>query len=178
MRHRASLAILGLAAAVGCTTLRTSVDYDRALDFSRYKTFAFARGTPARRTFTQKRIEDVIGSALRSKGLSPSGDEKPDLRVVTHVVLETRQRIDTIVHGYGWRWGGGVTTTVVTNVPVGTLVVDLVDTQSKELVWRGEATDTIDRDSEARDEQLRDAVAEMFEGFPPRPEARGSTRER
>ena len=135
-------------------------------------------GTPARRSFMQKRIEEVIASTLRSKGLTPAGEEKSDLRVFTHVVLETQQRIDTIAYGYGWRWGGGVATTAVTNIPVGTLVVDLVDTASKELVWRGKATDTIDRDSEARDEQLQSAVAEMFQGFPSRPETRGSTRQR
>jgi hypothetical protein len=178
MKHRALLVVLGVAAAVSCSTLRTSVDYDRSLDFSRYKTFGFGRGTPARQSFTQKRIEEVIASTLRSKGLTSVRDERPALRVYTHVVLENQQRIDTVVYGYGWRWGGGIATTIVTNVPVGTLVVDLVDTESKELVWRGQATDTIDRDSEARDEQLRNAVIEMFEGFPVRSESKGSTRER
>jgi hypothetical protein len=168
----------GIALVTACSTLRTSVDYDRSLDFSRYKTFDFGRGTPARRSFTQKRIEDVVASTLRSKGLTSVRDERPDLRVYTHIVLENQQRIDTVVYGYGWRWGGGITTTIVTNVPVGTLIVDLVDTESKELVWRGQATDTIDRDSEARDEQLRNAVTEMFEGFPVKPESKGSTRER
>jgi hypothetical protein len=163
---RAWLVILLAMAPLACSTMRTSVDYDRSIDFSRYKTFAFARGTPARRDFTQRRIEEVIASALQSKGLAPADGEKPDLRVFTHVILEKQQRIDTIVYGYGWRLGGGIATTMVTNIPVGTLIVDLVDTERKDLVWRGKATDTIGSDSEAREQQLREAVSKMFEGFP------------
>jgi hypothetical protein len=178
MRHRAGIAVLGVAAALGCATMRTSVDYDRSVVFSRYKTFAFQRGTPARRDFMQRRIEEVIASTLQSKGLAAAKTEKPDLRVFTHVVIEREQRIDTIVYGYGWRWGGGVARTFVTDIPVGTLIVDLVDTEAKELVWRGKASDTINPDSEAREEQLREAVAKMFESFPPGPESKGSTRDR
>jgi hypothetical protein len=124
-----------------------------------------------RRDFTQRRIEEVIGEALQAKGLAPAGEQRPDLQVVTHVVVERQQRIEMIVWGYGCRWGGGVAATSVTDVPVGTLFVDLVDTERTCLVWRGRATDTIGHDSEAREQQLREAVARMFKDFPPRPGA-------
>ncbi len=52
------------------------------------------------------------------------------------------------------------------------MIVDLVDAERTCLVWRGHATDTVSSDSEARDRQLREAVARMFEDFPPRPGAR------
>jgi hypothetical protein len=71
-----------------------------------------------------------------------------------------------------------VATTTVTNVPFGTLIVDLVDVETSELVWRGRASDTIDRDAEAREEQLHLAVTKMFENFPPAAETRGLPRER
>jgi hypothetical protein len=171
MRCRATFLALGTLAALACSTLRTSVDYDRSLDFSRYRTFAFRTGTPARRETTQRRIEQVIAASLETRGLMQVVGERPDLRIFTHVVVENDRRIDTIVYGYGWRSGGIVTTNVIT-IPVGTLIVDLVDPYRDELVWRGTATDTIGSDSTARDEQLREAVARMFEGFPPTPDAR------
>ncbi len=83
---------LAAIAFLACATLTTSVDYDRSLDFSRYRSFE--------------------------------------------------------------------------------LIVDLVDAERTCLVWRGRATDTVSSDSEARDRQLREAVARMFEDFPPRPGAR------
>ncbi|HSP93557.1 MAG TPA: DUF4136 domain-containing protein [Thermoanaerobaculia bacterium] len=166
---RIRVAVVGVAiAALACTTLTTSVDYDRSLDFSHYRSFAFQKGTPARSELAQKRIEEVIGAALQAKGLTPAGGRSPDLNVVTHVVVEKQQRIETVVWGYGCRWGGGVATTAVTEIPVGTLIIDLVDAERACLVWRGRATDTIGPDSEARERQLQKAVARMLEGFPPK----------
>jgi hypothetical protein len=100
------------------------------------------------------------------KGLSFAA-ERPDLRVFTHVVMTREQRIDTVGYGYGWRWGGGIRTTTVTNIPVGTLIVDLVDTQRREMVWRGRATDTVGSDREERQEQMREAMDKLFANFPP-----------
>ena len=40
-----------------------------------------------------------------------------------------------------------MTQAVVSEVPVGTLVVDLVDGKKKELVWRGIASDTLNTDA-------------------------------
>jgi hypothetical protein len=163
-------AILG-GMTLACATLTTSVDYDRSRDFSRYRTFGFRTGTPARNDFTQRRIEEVIGAALRAKGLAPTADERPDLSVFTHVAVERHQQIETIVWGFGCRSGGGVAMSNVVDVPVGTLIVDLVDAKENCLVWQGRASDTISADSQTRERQLREAVARMFEGFPPRPGA-------
>jgi uncharacterized protein DUF4136 len=164
---RALLLASAAAATFSCSTMRTFVDWDHSADFSRYRTFAFRRGTPARNDLTQRRIEDMITATLQTKGLTRVADERPDLRVFTHVILSRRQRIDYTTFGYGWRWGGGVTTATVTNIPVGTLIVDLVDTERREMVWRGRATDAIPADREERIERLQTAVNMIFEGFPP-----------
>jgi uncharacterized protein DUF4136 len=177
MRLRAWIPFLVLAAAAACSTLRTSVDYDRSLDFTRYRTFAFATGTPARREFTQWRIEQLIAGELRSRGMIPAARERSDLLVFTHAVVERQQRIETVVWGYGCRWGGGVASSTVTAVPVGTLIVDLVDHERNCLVWQGRATDTLASESETREEQLREAVTRLFAGFPGRPDGYRNRRE-
>jgi hypothetical protein len=55
-------------------------------------------------------------------------------------------------------------------VPVGTLVVDLVDAGNKELVWRGTATTPIDKTAsvEKREAAVQEAVEKLFAAFPPR----------
>ena len=48
--------------------------------------------------------------------------------------------------GGGWRWHGwgtGMTTTTVEKIPVGTLVVDIYDCSSRNLIWRGEAQEQL-----------------------------------
>lgn len=155
------------AAASSCSTMRTSVDWDETVDFSRYRTFSFRKGSPARNDLTQRRIEEMTTAALQTKGLRRVSDEKPDLRVFTHVVVRPHQQINYTSFGYGWRWGGGVTTATVTNVPVGTLIVDLVDTGQREMVWRGRASDVFPSDREERIEELQTAVNKIFEKYPP-----------
>jgi hypothetical protein len=166
MKARALLVALATVSVFACSTMRTDVDWDGTTDFSRYKTFGFQKGSPARNELAQRAIEQAVAAKLQSKGLSLAA-QRPDLRVFTHVVMTREQRIDTVGYGYGWRWGGGMRTTTVTNIPVGTLIVDLVDTQRREMVWRGRATDTVGTDRQERQEQLREAMDKLFASFPP-----------
>ena len=88
---------------------------------------------------------------------------------------ETQVRTDSF--GYGWgRWGywgpygmGGGATTTVSQVPVGTLIIDLVDAKAKQLVWQGVGKDTLKPSAspEERDERVGKAMAKIFASFPP-----------
>ena len=68
-------------------------DYDKRADFSKYKTFAFKKGTDAPTPFAQERIVNAIASQLKARGMSQS--ETADILVYTHVQLSTEQRVDT-----------------------------------------------------------------------------------
>jgi len=61
-----------------------------------------------------------------------------------------------------------MTTATETNIPIGTLVVDLVNPKTNELSWRGTASDQISA-SGAEQGQIQDAVAALFKNFPPAP---------
>jgi hypothetical protein len=63
-----------------------------------------------------------------------------------------------------------MSTTTVEQIPVGTLIVDLVDAKRKELVWRGTATDTLKPEATAaeREAALSAAITKMLEVFPPK----------
>ena len=70
----------------------------------------------------------------------------------------------------GWHWRGwpGYSTTTVDYERVGTLVVDVFDTGTKKLVWRGVATDTLSSKPEKNDKKLDEATEKMFKDFPPK----------
>jgi len=76
--------------------------------------------------------------------------------------------------GWGWRgWGGaGWQTATVSNIPIGTLIVDLVDPSEKRLVWRGVATEYVDKilkmDPEEKTKAANEAMAKLFKEYPPR----------
>jgi hypothetical protein len=73
--------------------------------------------------------------------------------------------------GYGWRgWGGagmGTATTTTSEYTVGTLVVDIFDAKSKQLVFRGTASDELSNKPEKNQKKLAKASDKMFKDFPP-----------
>jgi hypothetical protein len=54
-------------------------------------------------------------------------------------------------------------------VPVGTLIVDLVDARQKKMVWQAIASDSLDPQSspDQKDRRVKEVIKEMFAAFPP-----------
>ncbi len=143
------------------------VDYDSGTDFSKYRSFGWLEGTPAPSNLVQKRIERAVESELTAKGMSSTTGD-PDLYVVTHASVGKEVRIDVDTWGYRghWRGGWGTTTVNVSEISVGTLVVDLVDAGSKELVWRGIASETLVSNPEKSEKRINKVVKKLFKKFP------------
>lgn len=181
MRHAtALLAVLVVAAAVGCSTLTTSADWDKTADFSKYKTWGWKEDGSIKNEILAKRIQNLLAAELGRKGLTRS-DDNPDLWAAVHGRLSKETQINYYNSGWGYGWHGGwygggmgVSTATVQEIPVGTLVVDLVDSKQKELVWRGTATDTLkpERTPEEKEKALGEAFAKLFEKYPPPPPAK------
>lgn len=175
MKRIGWLGFLALTAAVvACSSITTNSDYNPATDFSKYKTWAWHETESMRDTLWRDRIKSAVSDELRLKGLVPS-EANPDLWVVAHTRLDEQTQINTYNTGwgYGWGWYGGgmgMTTSTVQQIPVGTLIVDLVDAKQKEMVWRGTATKTLNPDAspESKQKNLQEAVAKMFANYPPK----------
>ncbi len=157
---------------VGCSSIETKVDYDRAVSFSSYKTFAFKDVRTPDSPISTRRVQAAIEKTLFSRGFAKA-DGTPDLWVVLHTRTRRQTRVTTYNSGWGWGWGwrGAYWNTAhVDQIPIGTLMVDLIDTKAKELVWRGSASRIVDADETAkdRDEKVQEAVNKLFDGFPPK----------
>jgi hypothetical protein len=164
------LGILAGALTLACSTLTTAVDYDHTVNWSQFHTFQLAEGTKDPVTFTQKRIEGAITGALTSKGWTVAASD-PDILVYTHTVLSTQKQWNaTSMGGFGYRgWGGmggGMATATETKIPIGTLIVDLVNPKTKEMVWRGQAQDQVSGTGEDQG-KIQAAVTALFKNFPP-----------
>jgi hypothetical protein len=176
-RSTALLAVIALALAAGCSTLKTSADWSKSADFSKYKTWGWKDDGSIKNDIIVRRIQNLLAAELGKKGLTRS-DDNPDLWVAVHGRLSKETQINYYNSGWGYGWGGGwygggmgMTTATVQEIPVGTLVVDLVDARQKELVWRGTASDTLkpERTPQEREKALGEALAKLFEHYPPAP---------
>jgi len=150
-------------------------DYNPATDFSKYKTFRIKHGAPAPSTLTQAKIDKAITSELTAKGLATAGDNA-SLIVYTHVKIGVEKALDVSSFGYGgyFGWGGwggefGGTSVNVVDVPTGTLMLDMVDSTSEQMVWRGIASGTLHSSSTAEksEQRINKAVAKLLKKFPP-----------
>lgn len=144
------------------------VDFDKSADFSKYKTFAWIKGTPAQNPLVHQRIVAGIEAQLALHGLRKA-ESNPDIVIAYHAATDTQVSINTMGGGPlgGWRFGGG--TASVDKIPVGQLMVDIGDPSAKKFVWRGTANGTISSKPEKNEKTLHEALSKMFQNFPQPP---------
>jgi Domain of unknown function (DUF4136) len=164
------IACLGLPAIMQAQ--KTSYDFDRTTNFSKFKTFAWVKGTPALEPFLDKRIVASIESRLAARTLTRT-DENPDVYVLYHVVLGVQKSVTGLGSSPGpFGWHGGLDTfdARLNDIPVGALVIDLANAATRELVWRGVGTSEIDLDAkpEKRDAAIDKAVEKILKNYPPK----------
>lgn len=158
--------------AGGAAFAGVEVDFDKEADFSKVQTYAWGTGTPAKNELNEKRIVAAIEKELGLKGLK-AAEGAPHVIVVTHVSTDQQVVMDsTTMGGYGygrpyWGTGWGTTSVNVRTIPVGTLVVDMLDGTTKNLIWRGVASDTVSPDPKQIEKKINQMVAKMFKKFPP-----------
>jgi hypothetical protein len=142
-------------------------DYDHHADFSKYHTYYWQK-IKTTDPLWESRIQSAVDHALQEKGWQRV-DQNGDVAVAAVGSARNQKEYQTFYDGMGgWRWGGfGETTTQVQNYPVGALVLDLYDTQTKQLVWRGVASDSLSQKPEQNEKKLDKAVDKMLKNFPP-----------
>ena len=159
MRSRwIALTVLAALLAAPAVAQEVYIDWDDEFDFSTLETFAWKEsGQPSledQDPFMHKHIVDGIVSRLEDAGLAQS--ETPDFYITYHGESETEVRVDTMSMGYGygraWRWGyAGPSTSQAYAYERGTLIIDAWSAETRELIWRGTATDTFsDKPKKAR----------------------------
>jgi hypothetical protein len=151
---------------------QVKTDYDRSANFGQYKTYSW-QNVSTRDPLLVDRIKAAVNAQLAAKGWTevPSGG---DAAIVAIETTHNQQTLDTFYNGFGggWRWRGmgglGEATTNVETYTVGTLVVDIFEANTKKLIWRGSASDTLSNNSDKNIKELDKSAKKMFDHFPPR----------
>jgi hypothetical protein len=151
-------------------------DYDRSADFGKYKTFSWEKVQTQNQLWVD-RIKTAVDAALSAKGWTPV-ESGGDVAILAMETTQEHQTLNTFYDNFGggWGWRGfrglggggfGDSTTTTETYKVGTLVVDLFDANTKALLWRGAASDTLSNNSEGNIKALDKGVQKLFEHFPP-----------
>ena len=160
--------VLILLVASAAFAQKITVEFDHEADFARYKTFAIHEGqlnsrNPALNSeLVKKRVEADIERALTAKGLQ---------MVTGRADLDVRYRFGsarkTEVERYPAGWRGMGTRVVRVPYAEGTLVIDMNDTATRSLIWRGIATEE-KSDAGKLEGKLDDMVRKSLEKYPPK----------
>jgi hypothetical protein len=155
---------------------QVKTDYDRSADFGRYKTYSWEK-VKTQDPLNVERIKNAVNADLAAKGWSQV-NSGGDISIMAMEITHDQQTLNTFYDGFGGGWGwrrfggggfGGLgeATTRTETYKVGTLVVDLFDSRTKQLVWRGNSSDTLSNNSNKNIQNLDKDVAKMFKQFPP-----------
>jgi hypothetical protein len=160
-----------LAVSLPAVAQNTYVDYNHAIDFTKIKTYAWGEGANANQianSFLAQQAQSQVNAQLQAKGVAMVTEaQNPDVIVVMSGGLKQQTSYTAMAMGGGWRFGGGMgTVTPQTNL-VGTLVVDIYSVSTKQLVWRGVASDTLNESNSSKNNKtVANAVKKMFKQYP------------
>ena len=171
--------LVGVTSCATSSRVGVTSDFDHSVNFRTYKTWAWypqqatdAEGGPARgyESFLDKRLQTAVERELSAKGLTRV-DKAPDLFVAYSAKVEQKQQVSPYYNGlgnpyYGYGYYGRGAYTPVTQYKAGTVIIDLVDAQRKELTWRGTGMAQIDNQS-ISEEEVHRIVNGILGNYPP-----------
>ena len=180
LRNRLTFLLTILFVVVCAYAQDVHYNYDRGANFAAYKTYQWV-DLPGRVTdqLIDQAIKRSIDEQLAQKGLTKV-ESDAGLQVGYQAVINLEKSVN--LSAWGTRGGpagfggfGGLDNGTVTGqtstIPVGVLVVDLYDPAKKQLIWRGDASKTIDlkKDPDKNYKNLQKAMAKLFKNYPPQP---------
>jgi len=180
-----SLAVAWSSVACG-TAVRAGVDWERGVDFKAVKTFNVSRSPllPKDLNPQQEKIVQVAENTTKEqlilKGYQEAPADQAQLIATTHFLMQDRTRVTTFPCDNYWgyeAYAGAVMPagtvppcqeSVLTDFEEATMLIDLYDTERKQLVWHGWATAQRPEPGSSDAEKLvARAATDILDRFPP-----------
>lgn len=187
-----SIIILAVMILASCASLTVTSDYDKTVDFTKFKTYSYygwaKESNKILTPFDEQRIEKAFEDEFTKRGLTYV-KEGGDLTVALYIQTQKKQETTATTTGFhggyggyygygpGWGWGpgwhGGMgmsTTTYNTyDYTVGTLIVDVFNTKNKVLIWESTGQGRINENPSNRDKSIPKTVAQIMATYPVQP---------
>jgi len=160
-----------LSACAAASGQDVKTNYMPGTDFSKYHSYTWVnieKGAHPNQ-IVDAQIKQAVDQQLSAKGMTKTDNEKADLYVGYQIAVDQEKQWNAYGMGGGVRWGGMGSATSST-INVGTLVLDMYDPATKQLVWTGNATKTIDPSSsqEKNQKNLDKTMEKLLKNYPPK----------
>jgi Domain of unknown function (DUF4136) len=162
----AALAIIAVASGQDVTT-----NFDQTADFTKFKTYKWVTipGGMQVDDLLARQLTGAVDAELATKGLTKTDSDSADLYMGYQVATSEERQLNAYASG-GLRWGGGFGTATTSTLTIGSFSLDMYDRATKQIVWRGIASKTLDpkASAEKRQKNIQSGAAKLLKNFPPK----------
>jgi len=170
--------------SAGLLAQKVKVDFDKQVDFSKFKTYTFLGWQDdidkLMNDFDKKRIRDAFKEQMDMRNLERV-EEDADMILSLYLVIDQKTSITGYTNyyggaGMGYRrggmgWGMGHSTTNYTENDYleGTMVLDVFDGKSKDQIWQAVGVGTVQEKPEKREKSIPKSINKLMKKFPIKP---------
>lgn len=170
------LPILLLLVLTSCSSISVYSDYDKSVDFTKYKTYAYFKPGIDKVEISdldKRRILRAIDEQMTAKGFTKS--DNPDLLINIFTKAREEVNVNQFNAGWGYGWGYGWNPylmmgnqTSVSTSTQGTLYIDFIDAKKKEMIWQGEGVGYLtNQGPDKKDKVVAEFVGKILAQYPP-----------
>lgn len=179
-----ALLVVGVSSALAQDVRYNFAKDAKFSDFRTYKWVDVVKGSDQVNEIVDKQLKAALEAELATKGLTVTDSDDADLYIGYQTAIGTEKQYNSYSTGWGNGpgWGGGwygrgyggmsstTTTGSTSTIYVGQLALDMYDVKSKDLVWRGVASKTIDPKAkpDKQEKNIKKAVAKLLKNYPPK----------
>jgi hypothetical protein len=174
---------MALLLAGAATALAQDVRYnfDKSANFGAFKTYKWVviKGATPLADLAERQVKAAVDAELATKGLAKSDSDTADLYIGYQAAIGQEKEYTSFDSGwgygpgwYGGGWyggGGGMTTGQTSTIYIGQLALDMYASSPRTLVWRGNASKTLDPKAkpDKQEKNLRKAITKLLKNYPP-----------
>ena len=161
-------------AATPIVAQTVTVDYDHTVNFLKFKTFTWEKIHA-----TDPSVEDRINIALKrdmeGRYMTEVGSGGDVTITAVNATQNKGEFIDfySSLSGFDWQHVLGATGfldsgTTVQDVPLDTLIIDMYNPKTHQLLWRGSVTEPVAKSEDKNDRTIDHAVTLLIGKYPPK----------
>ena len=156
---------------VGLLLAVVRTDYDHSAMIQKYHTYSWIT-VQSEDDLWNPRIRRDVDSELTARGWKEV-QQHPEVSISAYGSTLNETSLRNWYQGFGgdWQWErfdmNRSGSKAMKTTPVGTLNIDIFDTLSKKLIWRGTSIGALSSDVRKDEKKLKKDLADMFGQFPP-----------
>jgi hypothetical protein len=172
MKSIQSLLVLLFFTLASCSSVTVNADYDKTVDFTKYKTFAYMKEGINKLEISdldKRRILRAVDEQMLAKGFVKS--DKPDFLV--NIFTKSYEEV-SVYSGWGYGWGYGYYPyygyggyPYVSSSTQGMLYIDFIDAKKNELFWQGVGSGYLTQDVDKKEQRINEFATQILAQYPP-----------